>query len=159
MLNHSQWEDFFFSFFLRPLDLIRFEVLDVCPHLVYFILVYFVKAYKLLDNSHKRDLPIPNGGSLHSDQLFFLSAAQVSSIVEDKPYGNIKNFDRTWWKQISHRVTTKLPRQNSRIIQGYFKDLSMIFKDVKIRQKHQDSMVRYYNMPPKTKITKEYSHM
>ena len=57
------------------------------------------------------------------------------------------------------RVTTKFPRQNSRKIQGYFKDLCMIFKDVKSRQKHQDSMLRYYNVPPKKKITKEYSHM
>ena len=56
-------------------------------------------------------------------------------------------------------VNTKFPRQNSRIIQGYFKDLCMIFKDVKIRQKHQDSMLRYYNVPPKKIITKEYSHV
>ena len=41
----------------------------------------------------------------------------------------------------------------------YFKDLSMIYKDVKIWQEHKDSMVRYYNVPPKRKITKEYSHM
>ncbi len=42
-----------------------------------------------------------------------------------------------------NRVTTKFPQQNSRMIQGYFKDLSMIFKDVKIRQKTLNSMVRY----------------
>ncbi len=29
------------------------------------------------------------------------------------------------------RVTIRFPRQNSRIIQGYFENLPMIFKDVK----------------------------
>ncbi len=56
-------------------------------------------------------------------------------------------------------MTTKFPRKNSRIIQGYFKDLPVIFKDVKIQQKHCDSMVRYYNVPPKRKTTTECNHM
>ena len=57
------------------------------------------------------------------------------------------------------RVTTKFQRQNSRIIQGYFKDLSMIFKDLKTKWKQCNSMVMYYNMPPKKKTTKECNHM
>ncbi len=57
------------------------------------------------------------------------------------------------------RVTTKFPWQNSRIIQGFFKDLSIIFKDVKIWQIPNDSVVRYYSMPPKKKATWECNHI
>ncbi len=39
-----------------------------------------LQAYKSLDGSHRRDVPLPPGKGydpLHTDQLFFLAAAQV----------------------------------------------------------------------------------
>ncbi len=45
----------------------------------------------------------------------------------------MRTFYRKWSGTLS-RLTTKFPRRNSRIIQGCFKDLYMIFKDVKIQR-------------------------
>ena len=51
---------------------------------------------------------------------------------------NAELFMVTPFSWYLYRVATKFPSENSRIIQGYFKDLSLIFTDVQILRKHHE---------------------